>query len=173
MPENFKDYALFAAIFAALISSLATWMLAHRQRSIEHHQWLRNRKQEAYVKFWDARREFLNVAQRESDPLRRATRREELLKELRPTTIRMLAPKKIAELAYEIYEDTKDLIGDDGSEAHPDSQIGQMRARIKENSRQLMGLIIGDVRSVPGLWTGLKTKLATWTRFLSRAGGNI
>lgn len=104
------DLALFAAVFAAIITCIFNVLLASRQQRAQNAHWLLGKKQEAYVRFLHARRDMINLAVYEKNPTKLADGRRKLLTNLRPTEISLLAPESIAHAADNIYKKTKDLI---------------------------------------------------------------
>lgn len=154
---DIKDLALFAAVFAALITSFFNLKVASQQRKTQSSHWLLGRKQEAYVRFLDARREMVNLTTRETDPVKLLEARNKLLPDLRPTAIQLLAPPHIGQAADRIYSATKDLISADfpGS---LDPNVKAKSAAIYRDSKALRELMKDDLRA------GLEVS-TSWDRF--------
>jgi hypothetical protein len=137
---DFKDFAVFGAIIAALITSYFSLRVASEQRKTQNSHWLLGRKQEAYVRFLDARREMMNLSTREKDPGALLKARNKLLPDLRPTEIQLLAPPHIGEAARRIYSATKDLISDEFPGAlDPDIKTKSLKIRAAtDDLREMM-----------------------------------
>ena len=156
-----KDIALFAAIFAAFITSFFNLKVASEQRKSQSSHWLLSRKQEAYVRFLDARREMMNLTTRETDPGKLLEARNKLLPDLRPTAIQLLAPPHISQAADRIYSATKDLISSDfpGS---LDPNVEAKSLEIRAATKALRELMKDDLRA------GLEVS-TSWDRFAAWA----
>ncbi|MDN4644189.1 hypothetical protein [Arthrobacter sp. PsM3] len=141
-----KDVALFAAVFAALVTSLFNLRVASDQRKTQNRHWLLGRKQEAYVRFLDARREMINLAKREPDPAKLLKGRKKLLGDLRPTAIMLLGPADISKAAEDIYDETKKLINPDEVVIwNPEMEAAV--AQIHEDTKVLRHMMKEDIRA--------------------------
>lgn len=141
---DFKDIALFATVLAAFVTSIFNLRVASDQRKTQNTHWLLNRKQEAYVRFLDARREMINLAKREGDPAKLLKGRKKILGDLRPTAISLLAPSEITEAVENIYETTKNLIDPENVRTW-DSQMEAAVAENHADTKELRRMMKADL----------------------------
>lgn len=98
---------------AALITCVVNLFVARSTQKAQRQQWLTERKQEAYVKFLDARQDMLNHVRRATNVQDLIEGRKPLLGPLRTTAITLIAPAHISVPAEKLYWRTKDLINPD------------------------------------------------------------
>lgn len=119
-------------------------------RHDEHYRWLRDKRQEAYVEFFEATRLVLSLAAEADTDERRATLSDKG-NEIKGSPIRLLAPEPILTLVEEVHEDVQAFVlaatdSDLPSETREEG-MAAIRPGIVSKRQQLAELCREDLRT--------------------------
>lgn len=153
---------LGGALGAALVNGIVAVYKLHRDREIEHEQWLRDQKVELYSNFLDAYTELYKQIQLAKDDGRMRSDLDPYVSQASPTRISLIAPDEIAAMANRIHQQLMWLVLALSLKPRPATIVIDER-KYGEMSRTFETAVINDMRqgkssnaAVEARWPRLK-----------------